>query len=50
MRVEIKREAEMGEQALETMNRYLEEDIPAMYEAIRQSAEERTHMEEAMLK
>ena len=35
VRHEIQREAELGEQALQTLNRYLEEDIPTMYEAIK---------------
>ena len=50
MRHEIQREAELGEQALQTLNRYLEEDIPTMYEAIKQSAAERMQTEEIMIK
>ena len=50
MRHEIQREAELGEQALQTLNRYLEEDIPTMYEAIKQSAVERMQTEEIMVK
>lgn len=50
MRHEIQREAELGEQALQTLNRYLEEDIPTMYEAIKQSAAERMQTEEIMVK
>ena len=50
MRHEIQREAELGEQALQTLNRYLEEDIPTMYEVIKQSAAERMQTEEIMVK
>ena len=50
MRHEIQREAELGEQALQTLNRYLEEDIPTMYESIKQSAAERMQTEEIMVK
>ena len=35
VRYEIQREAELGEQALQTLNRYLVEDIPTMYESIK---------------
>ncbi len=50
MRSEISKEAESGNEAVVTLQTYLEEEIPALYENLKTGVNEREQTEELILR
>ncbi len=50
VKAEIVKEAQNGAESVAVLQKYLEEDIPSLFEELRQSQAERKHTEELMLK